>query len=373
MASDWIIRLFQDDKDSSPILVKISRKNGGHELDLDLLATDGDAAYVGKVRQRGLKKLRAKNYDGSDDDWAAILGHVLISAAQASLTAEQKGTLNVICSITGKKKDRTLTIIFRNDIEGIIQRIGAIDLALTDETDDVDLFGWTTQVIEQRDRLEEEARRYQEKANAEEKIEATLQQQMSDLVKAKSEHESQLLAKFSTLLNEKKLKIRNLQRVLQTAQVDPETLKELQSTLAEADMAATDRGKKRRVDDEGQDEDESDGFETMDVSKTANEGADDGQSDLSDQQRTPSPEEDSDEEVEDLDTTASLEPPQTRSRDKGARESSPLPPPRQLPFQQRSGRGDKQLVGQEPSSRAPESTSIDDEADEETASEDDEL
>ena len=296
----------------------------------------------------------------------------MISAAQASLTAEQKGILNIICSVTGKKKDRTLTIIFRNDIEGIIQRIGAIELALTDETDDVDLFGWTTQVIEQRDRLQEEARSYQEKANAEEKIEATLQQQMSDLVKAKSEHESQLLAKFSTLLNEKKLKIRNLQRVLQTAQVDPKTLKELQSTLAEADMAATDRGKKRRVDDEGPDEDESDGFETMDVSKTAKAG-DDEQSDLSDQQRTPSPEEASDEDDEDLDTTASLQPPQTRSRDKAARESSPLPPPRQLPFQQRSGRGDKQLVGQDPSSRAPESTSIDDEADEETASEDDEL
>ena len=51
MASDWIIRLFQDDKDYSPILVKISRKDGGHELDLDLLATDGDAAYIGKGTQ----------------------------------------------------------------------------------------------------------------------------------------------------------------------------------------------------------------------------------------------------------------------------------------------------------------------------------
>lgn len=274
--------------------------------------------------------------------------------------------LNVVCSIAGKKKDRTLTITFRNDIEGIIQRIGDVELALTSDTDDVDLFGWTTQVIEQRDQLEEEARSYKERASAEEKVEATLQQQMSDLVEAKSEHEAQLLAKFSTLLNEKKLKIRNLQRVLQTAQVDPKTLQELQATLAEADTAATSRGKKRQVDEGGQDEDESDGFETMDVDKTGQEGDDDEQSDLSDQQRTPSPEEPSDEEDDDLDANTSPQPPQTRSsRNKAEKASSPLPRPRQLPFQQRSG--------QASSSKAPRSTSIDDEVDEETASEDDEL
>lgn len=48
MATSWIVRLFQDDKDHTPILVRVSRKDDGHELDLDLLATDGDAAYVGK-------------------------------------------------------------------------------------------------------------------------------------------------------------------------------------------------------------------------------------------------------------------------------------------------------------------------------------
>ena len=48
MATRCIIRLDQDDKQSSPILVKISHKDGGHKLDLDLLATDGDAAYIGK-------------------------------------------------------------------------------------------------------------------------------------------------------------------------------------------------------------------------------------------------------------------------------------------------------------------------------------
>ena len=45
--SSWVIRL-EADNGATPILVKISRKEGGHDLDLDLLATDGDAAYAGK-------------------------------------------------------------------------------------------------------------------------------------------------------------------------------------------------------------------------------------------------------------------------------------------------------------------------------------
>lgn len=47
MAS-WVIRLTMAGKARSPILVKVSPKEDGHDLDLDLLATDGDAAYIGK-------------------------------------------------------------------------------------------------------------------------------------------------------------------------------------------------------------------------------------------------------------------------------------------------------------------------------------
>jgi len=44
----WVIRLTKADKEKSPILVNVSRKEGGHDLDLDILATDGDTAYSGK-------------------------------------------------------------------------------------------------------------------------------------------------------------------------------------------------------------------------------------------------------------------------------------------------------------------------------------
>jgi hypothetical protein len=48
MADTWVLKLPQDARNKGPILVKVSRKKDGHALDLDLLATDGDAAYTGK-------------------------------------------------------------------------------------------------------------------------------------------------------------------------------------------------------------------------------------------------------------------------------------------------------------------------------------
>lgn len=46
--------------------------------------------------------------------------------------------------------------------------------------------------------------------------------QLDDLVRAKKEHEEALLQKFAALLNAKKLKIRDQQRLLAGAKVDPE-------------------------------------------------------------------------------------------------------------------------------------------------------
>ena len=324
-----------------------------------------------------MKKLRAKNYDGSDDDWVAILTYVLISKSQANLSPSQEKSLSVGCAITGKKKDLTLSIIFRNEIEGIIQRLGVIELAFTDDTDDVDLFSWTLQVIEQRDKLEADATAYKTKADAEHEVEETLQKQLSDLAEAKIEYETQLLTKFTTLLNEKKLKIRNLQRVLQTARVDPKRLQEMQATIDAVETKGTRRGKKRQADEDAEDEDDSDGFEAMDI-ETTTKDHEDAESSTSDSERTPSPEEPSSHEDDDLDVAAKApRPPKTRSQGKAARPSSPLPAPRQLPFQAKTGRSDGHSggggKGQKQKTPEPRVPGNDDEDDEETASEDDEL
>lgn len=48
MAGSWVIRLAQADKTETPLLIKVTPKEGGHDIDLDLLATDGEAAFTGK-------------------------------------------------------------------------------------------------------------------------------------------------------------------------------------------------------------------------------------------------------------------------------------------------------------------------------------
>jgi predicted nucleic acid-binding Zn-ribbon protein len=48
-----------------------------------------------------------------------------------------------------------------------------------------------------------------------------LNQQLEELMHAKTEHENQLMSNFVQILNEKKLKIRNQQRLLAAATVDP--------------------------------------------------------------------------------------------------------------------------------------------------------
>jgi hypothetical protein len=50
---------------------------------------------------------------------------------------------------------------------------------------------------------------------------AKLTQQLADLMQAKTQHENQMIANFAQLLNEKKLKIRNQQRLLASATADP--------------------------------------------------------------------------------------------------------------------------------------------------------
>lgn len=278
-----------------------------------------------------------------------------------------------MCSIAGKKNSHTLSIAFRNNIEGIIQRLGVIDLPETQDTDDVDLFGWTLQVIEQRDKLEEEAALQKEKAKAEQETEAKLQKQLSDLVEAKVEHEKQLLSKFSALLNEKKLKIRNMQRILQTAQVDQKKLKELESVVGTEDKPHPRHSTKRRINTEDADDDsESDGFETMGVDNAA-DNEDIPESPDSRRSETPSTDAGTEGE-DDLDAPRPPSPPKTRSTDKDGekRPSSPLPPPRELPFQKRTSQLGKGAVDKTSASKSPERAAVPDD-DEETASEDDEL
>ena len=50
----WVLRFTLLDHEDQPILIHVHQKPETHELDLDLIATDGDSAFRGKGRMPAL-------------------------------------------------------------------------------------------------------------------------------------------------------------------------------------------------------------------------------------------------------------------------------------------------------------------------------
>jgi hypothetical protein len=102
------------------------------------------------------------------------------------------------------------------------QRLGTVHLRYT-EDEEIDAYQWAALAA----RHENEARNHVsslERQLAEQTETARrLNEQLQSLIEAKQSHEVVLLQKFSELLNSKKLKIRDQQRILATAKVDPAT------------------------------------------------------------------------------------------------------------------------------------------------------
>lgn len=338
-------------------------------------------ANAAAVRQRSLTKLRAKNYDGSKDEWAAIISFVLRSREGPVINNAQKANLDVTCSISGKDPNGTLTIAIRHKVEDITQNLGNIELPQTEDTDDIDLFGWTLQAIEKRDKLDGMVEAQTGELQSKDAALKTLQKQIDELVEAKAEHEKQLLSNFTVLLNEKKLKIRTMHRVLSTAKTDPKTLKELQSVLKEEESATPRRRKKRHATEPPKDDEteESEAFETMEVDQVSNvrQHTDREGDSASSRETTPAPSETDEDEDNDLGGSKQTESrPRTRAMDskgKGSKQKSPspLPPRRELPFQRTGRQHNKAPTTQKEQKSQPAPPPGDD--DEETASEDDEL
>ncbi len=314
------------------------------------------------MRQRSLTDLRAKNYDGSEEEWSAILKHVLVSKQESGVTDAVRQSLDVSCVVSGKDPKASLSISFRTQVEDITQRLGDIVLSQTQD-DDVELFGWASQVISRRDELEAQLEVEKEASVKQKDTIDALKAQCDELVRAKAEHEEELFAKFAALLNEKKLRLRELNRLVSTAKVDKKALERYEETLPSVKSSDAKRGKKRAAEksDDGSPSDESDGFEEP---NKANLRMQKNQSDSEDDPQTSDNETET--ESEDGDR---VEQPLTSQTEAGSagpstvpqQNQQSLPPPRELPFTRQA----------KPPSKAAAAPSPD--GDEETASEDDEL
>lgn len=91
-----------------------------------------------------------------------------------------------------------------------------------------------------------------------------LKAQLEELIQTKDKDETALLEKFRDLLNEKKVKIRQQQRLLASAEVDPDKLVNAGASQNTVRKAKASRSSKRKVKPESPEESD-DGFDMMEV------------------------------------------------------------------------------------------------------------
>ncbi|PQE09814.1 mitotic apparatus p62 protein [Rutstroemia sp. NJR-2017a BBW] len=321
---------------------------GSKPLDLKLIGTDNESAFTVSFKDSRISSLKAKNSPCSDEEWSSILSSLLLGeSTQGAQANVMRGV-----EVHAKVEDTTMTLVIQKVTEGIKQRLGAIKLTEdANAADEISLFDWCALTIKSSESSKSELESLQIKYKEQQETLDKLNEHFKELNKAKADYETELFEKFALLLNEKKLKIRDQQRLLSCATVDPAKLEAIKSARAGVNRTAgASRSGKRKAAKDAQVEssDDSDsGFEKMDLddpeSRPAPEPEQDDESDKADQQ-TPEPSDVEDTATED-EADEPLPPPQA-ARKKHVVEDSPddepsppakpapkaLPPTRNLPF-----------------------------------------
>ncbi|KAF9883036.1 hypothetical protein FE257_004319 [Aspergillus nanangensis] len=340
-----VLRIPRSDDPGSFALLHVVRSG----KDFDIVATEGENPYATKVRQTDLRHLRAKNYQGSDDEWHQIVSHVF--DGQVDSSAEKPDVLAGVessASIVGQNdSDRELVITIRKRIQAITQRLGSVSLRQDDEQA-IQLFEWTGMAVSKAESMKGQFAsllcRYRD---AEDTI-SRLNKQLEEFIRAKNQHEEQLMADFAQLLNEKKLKIRNQQRLLASASLDEEKLSDIQTATFGRHRTPSSKGQNtkrsaRRMD--GRDSESEDGFEQMELDRPDDRQNSEKHKEINEkEQSTPQPFEEEGNNTTDSDSDSSVQSPRKESsndsqinssrepvRRPATKESTP-PPRRELPF-----------------------------------------
>ncbi|KAL2265555.1 hypothetical protein VTJ83DRAFT_6655 [Remersonia thermophila] len=248
MAPSHIIRIPRTDEEGSFILGEVA-PSGSKPLNVKLVATEGEAPYVLKLRHDRIGELRASSSPCSPEEWEAILKSLLLGGDPVDgIEAGAEANL-----------EKSITITIRRRVAGINQRLGALTLAHKEE-EAIQLFDWCGAVALEREKAQASVRSERAKVADLEAQVAELRSQLDELTRSKADREAELLEKFCTLLNEKKIKIREQQRLLSTAKVDPSRLDTARAAQAATRSASEEaspqpgpsrRGKRKAFDDAG--------------------------------------------------------------------------------------------------------------------------
>ena len=379
MPQDHVLRLRRTDAEGEHLLINIAQ-SGSKQLDLKLIASEGDHVYPTTIKESNVKSLQASNYSGNLDDWKAILRYALLQEhSQGSSKSAFEG-LETVAAIS----KTTLTITLRKNISGITQRLGAIKLEQDDE-EELNLYDWAGTAVAAADDLRTQLEGLQASVSSQQEQVAKLNRQLDDLVKAKKEHEDELLKKFAALLNTKKLKIRDQQRLLAGSRVDVQAAETVSETR---DGSGSGRGRKAAASRKGKRKANGVAEPAPDDVLADDETATEDEGDLDRQQDTPQQSDRDATEDEDSDASgfeAAPAPSQASRRGVGSKgkalevakekakggkvkevEAGEPPPRRELPFAKKGGeKAEEPKKVAPPPPKAAAEEDEDDETDEE--------
>ncbi|KAI1020830.1 hypothetical protein LB504_012012 [Fusarium proliferatum] len=334
MASEARVLKFPRSDDKSSFVLLQATPKGSKQLDLKLVGTEGEEPYVASLKHDKVVSLRVKNCPASESEWQQILEDLF-----------QQVPLPDIQATATVQSEKSISITIRKDIQGITQRLGSITLD-HDPDEAIELFDWCGAAVEASTSSKQTAANLSAKSSESEAVVTQLQLQLEELIKAKEEDETALLRKFRDLINEKKLRIREQQQVLNTLSTNPSMAGQSQRSQAvEASVqqpkpkkpirqAGKSRASKRKAPASRrlEESDDDDAVDTMSVD-LKQEAVD------TDPGNTTEATASGDSDDEDEDGLDSGPPQQNKAPDAvsrgktASRESERPPPPRALPFE----------------------------------------
>lgn len=231
-----------NDKTAEHMLVNIAKK-GRNDLDVKLIGTDKEKLFAVSFTEADTKAYQDRNFKGNFEEWRTLLKFALLHHQPGTPLPDSLQGVETVATINKS----TATITIRKNVDGITQRLGTIPLQQTDVQ--VNTLDWVETATAEADGLRTQLEGLQTSVESQKDAIAKLTTELDMLVRAKKEHEEELLSKFATILNAKKLKIRDQQRLLNGAKIDPDAAKQVSRARSTktSRKAGSSRGGKRKA------------------------------------------------------------------------------------------------------------------------------
>lgn len=235
MAPDFrVVRFALGHDRNNHVLVAVSssQADSSEPLDLELLATDDQKAYVMTLSHTRIARYKHSKNSCADSEWEDALKALLLPDQPVG---DVKATARIADDEEKPTGDDTsyMFIDVRRPLSRDSELLGTLKLRKSHKAEaSVELFDWCSESIGARDKLERdfvELRREHESLKA---LVAGETAKFQELARTKHEFEATHDSWLRDLLNEKKVKIRMQEQILATAHVDP-------AKLASATAAAT--------------------------------------------------------------------------------------------------------------------------------------